>query len=50
MNVELEEGEEINSVAGAMSYMTGNVRMEAKLEGGLMAGLKPHSLVHYRSL
>ena len=40
VNVELEDGEEINSVAGAMSYMTGNVRMEAKLEGGLMAGLK----------
>lgn len=40
VNVELEDGEEFNSVAGAMSYMTGNMRMEAKMEGGLMAGLK----------
>lgn len=39
-NVELDDGEEFYSVAGAMSYMTGNMRMEAKMEGGLMAGLK----------
>ena len=40
VNVELESGEQFNSVAGAMVYMTGNVRMESMLEGGLMAGLK----------
>lgn len=27
-------------MAGAMAYMSGNVRMESKMEGGLMAGLK----------
>ena len=40
VNVELQPGEEFNSVAGAMAYMSGNVRMESKMEGGLMAGLK----------
>jgi uncharacterized protein (TIGR00266 family) len=39
-NVELNDGEEFNSVAGAMSYMTGNMTMEAKLEGGLFKGIK----------
>lgn len=40
VNVELQPGEEFNSVAGAMAYMSGNMRMESKMEGGLMAGLK----------
>lgn len=40
VNIELQPGEEFNSVAGAMAYMSGNVRMESKMEGGLMAGLK----------
>jgi uncharacterized protein (TIGR00266 family) len=40
VNIELSPSEELNSVAGAMAYMTGNVRMEAKMEGGLMSGLK----------
>ena len=40
VNVELQLGEEFNSVAGAMAYMSGNMRMESKMEGGLMAGLK----------
>ena len=40
VNVELESGEEFNSVAGAMVYMTGNVRMESKMEGGFISGLK----------
>lgn len=40
VNVELQPGEEFDSVAGAMAYMSGNVRMESKLEGGFMTGLK----------
>ena len=40
VNIELQPGEEFNSVAGAMAYMSGNTRMESKMEGGLMAGLK----------
>lgn len=40
VNVKLQPGEEFNSVAGAMAYMSGNMRMESKMEGGLMAGLK----------
>lgn len=40
VNVELENGEEFNSVAGAMSYMTGNMRVDTKMEGGLFGGLK----------
>lgn len=40
VNVELQPGEEFNSVAGAMAYMSGNMRMESKMEGGFMAGLK----------
>ncbi|MDY0293322.1 MAG: TIGR00266 family protein [Candidatus Methanomethylophilaceae archaeon] len=40
VNVQLEPNEEFFSNAGAMAYMTGNMRMEAKMEGGLMSGLK----------
>ena len=40
VNVQLEPGEELMSTAGSMSYMTGNVRMEAKMEGGLFKGVK----------
>ena len=40
VNIELQPGEEFNSVAGAMAYMSGNMRMESKMEGGFMAGLK----------
>lgn len=40
VNIELQPSEEFNSVAGAMAYMSGNMRMESKMEGGLMAGLK----------
>lgn len=35
VNVQIEEGEEFLSEAGAMRYMTGNVRMEAKATGGI---------------
>jgi uncharacterized protein (TIGR00266 family) len=40
VNVELSPGEVLNSVAGAMAYMTGNMKMEAVMEGGLLTGLK----------
>jgi uncharacterized protein (TIGR00266 family) len=39
VNVQLEEGEDFQSVAGGMVYMTGNVTMEAKLQGGLLKGI-----------
>ncbi|MBQ9689262.1 MAG: TIGR00266 family protein [Candidatus Methanomethylophilaceae archaeon] len=40
VNVELGPNETLHSVAGAMAYMTGNMRMEAVMEGGFMSGLK----------
>jgi len=40
VNVELGPNETLNSTAGAMAYMTGNMRMEAVMEGGFMSGLK----------
>jgi len=40
VNVELAPGEEILSEAGAMTYMTGNMRMETEMTGGLFSGLK----------
>lgn len=39
VNVQLEEGELLQSVAGAMAYMTGNMVMEAKMQGGLLKGI-----------
>jgi len=39
VNVQMEENETFQSIAGAMSYMTGNMIMEAKLQGGLLKGL-----------
>ena len=55
VNVELQSNEEFLSVAGAMSYMTGNVTMEAKATGGAWASIKRSLtgaslfLVQYRS-
>ena len=40
VNVQLDQGEEMLSAAGAMRYMSGNMRMEAKMEGGFLKGLK----------
>jgi len=40
VNVQIDNGEKVQSQAGAMRYMTGNVTMEAKMKGGLMGGLK----------
>ena len=40
VNVELQDGKEFHSVAKAMSYMTGNMRMESMLEGRFWKGIK----------
>lgn len=39
VNVQLDEGEMVQSVAGRMAYMTGNMTMEAKM-GGVFSGIK----------
>jgi uncharacterized protein (TIGR00266 family) len=38
--VELSEGEKIYGEAGAMNHMTPNIKMEAKLKGGIFGALK----------
>ncbi len=38
--VELNPGEKVYAEAGAMNHMSGNMIMEAKARGGIMAGLK----------
>ncbi len=40
VNIQLDQDEVVQSQAGAMRYMTGNVTMEAKMKGGLFKGLK----------
>ncbi|MDO5852972.1 MAG: TIGR00266 family protein [Thermoplasmata archaeon] len=40
VNAEIGSGELIQSVAGAMAYMTGNVTLEAKATGGAWASIK----------
>ncbi|MBO7410163.1 MAG: TIGR00266 family protein [Candidatus Methanomethylophilaceae archaeon] len=40
VNIQIEDGETIQSQSGAMRYMTGNVKMEARMKGGLFKGLK----------
>lgn len=40
LNVEIGSGETLYSVAGAMSYMTGNVTLEAKAKQGAWASIK----------
>ena len=37
--VELDPGEKIYAEAGSMVYMSANIRMEAKMRGGLLKGL-----------
>ena len=39
VNVQLDANEAFQSVAGSMAYMTGNVSMEAKMQGGILKGL-----------
>src|SRR5580765_6813737 len=38
--VTMTSGEEVRAEAGAMMYMTDGITMDARLEGGLVAGLK----------
>ncbi len=40
VNIQLEPGEEFFSTAGSMRYMTGNVKMEAKMKDGVLKGIK----------
>lgn len=40
VNVEIDSGEVLYSVSGAMSYMTGNVTMQAKAKEGAWASIK----------
>ncbi|MBQ2762903.1 MAG: TIGR00266 family protein [Candidatus Methanomethylophilaceae archaeon] len=40
VNIQLEQGEKIQSTANAMKYMSGNMTMNAKMKGGLLSGLK----------
>ncbi len=40
LNVEIEPGEVLDSVAGAMSYMTGNVSLTTKAKGGFFGSIK----------
>ncbi|MGI5964746.1 MAG: TIGR00266 family protein [Candidatus Methanomethylophilaceae archaeon] len=40
VNIELGPGEEIKATPGNMKYMSGNMEMETKMEGGLLKGLK----------
>jgi uncharacterized protein (TIGR00266 family) len=39
LTVELDEGEEVFSESGAMSWMSGNISMESYIRGGLGAGI-----------
>jgi len=39
VNVQLDQNEKLQAVAGAMAYMTGNMVMEAKMQGGLLKGI-----------
>lgn len=39
LTVELEEGEQVFSESGAMSWMSGNMGMESHMRGGLGAGI-----------
>ena len=40
VNVEIQPGDVLQSQAGSMVHMSGNVDMKSKMEGGLLAGLK----------
>lgn len=39
-NIEMEPNEDIFAVSGSMAYMTGNVTMDSKLEGGILKSIK----------
>ena len=38
--VSLGSGDEIRAEAGAMTYMTDGIEMDARMQGGLLGGLK----------
>ena len=38
--LDMTQGEEVRAEAGAMMYMTDGIEMDAKMEGGLLGGLK----------
>jgi uncharacterized protein (TIGR00266 family) len=40
VTLEIEPGDKVYAEAGALVYMTGNIIMDAKLQGGLLKGLK----------
>ncbi len=40
VTMEITPGETVYAEAGAMVYMTGNIDMEAKLQGGVLKGIK----------
>ncbi len=40
VTLEIEPGDKVYAEAGALVYMTGNINMDAKLQGGLLKGLK----------
>jgi len=40
VEITLEAGEKVYAEAGAMVYMSGNVKMQAKVKGGILKGLK----------
>lgn len=40
LTLHLETGEVVHAEAGAMNHMSANMRMEAKMKGGLLGGLK----------
>lgn len=40
VTMEIQPGEMVWAEAGALVYMSGNINMEAKLQGGLLKGLK----------
>ncbi len=55
LNIEVENGETVVAESGRLVYMSDNVRMEAKAQGGLLAGFKrlfageSFFLVHFSS-
>ncbi len=40
VTMEIEDGETVWAEAGAMVYMSGNIDMQAELQGGLLGGIK----------
>jgi uncharacterized protein (TIGR00266 family) len=47
-NIEISEHEEFIGAAGAMTYTSGNVTMDTKVEGGLLKGLRKNASLSVR--